>query len=89
MRYEQKAELQDSNKARMYEERYKKWRKKKTIEMYEEKKIIESIWDIIMKNTMHKNIDFTKFQNAFIDYDKKEIDLGNYVLSIKKKGTNE
>mgnify|MGYP003628382099 FL=1 len=89
MNYEQKAELQDSNKARMYEERYKKWRKKKTIEMYEEKKIIESIWDIIMKNTMHKNIDFTKFQNAFIDYDKKEIDLGNYVLSIKKKGTNE
>ena len=89
MNYEQKAELQDSNKARMYEERYKKWRKKKTNEMYEEKKIIESIWDIIMKNTMHKNIDFTKFQNAFIDYDKKEIDLGNYVLSIKKKGTNE
>ena len=30
MRYEQKAELQDSNKARMYEERYKKWRKKET-----------------------------------------------------------
>jgi len=38
MRYEQKAELQDSNKARMYEERYKKWRKKKTNEMLEEKK---------------------------------------------------
>ena len=38
MRYEQKAELQDSNKARMYEERYKKWRKKKTNEMFEEKK---------------------------------------------------
>jgi hypothetical protein len=57
--------------------------------MSSEKQLIESIWDIIMKNTMHKNIDFTKFQNAFIDYDKKEIDLGNYVLSIKKKGTNE
>ena len=38
MRYEQKAELQDSNKARMYEERYKKWRKKKTNEMLEAKK---------------------------------------------------
>ena len=38
MRYEQKAELQDSNKARMYEERYKKWRNKKTNEMLEEKK---------------------------------------------------
>ena len=38
MRYEQKAALQDGNKARMYEERYKKWRKKKTKEMYEEKK---------------------------------------------------
>jgi hypothetical protein len=39
-----------------------------------------------MKNTMYKNIDFTKFENAFIDYDKREIDLGNYVLSIKTKG---
>ena len=67
---ELKAHLQDSNKARMYEE----------------KKIIESIWDMIMKNTIYKNIDFTKFENAFIDYDKKEIDLGDYVLSIKKKG---
>ena len=38
MRYEEKAALQDGNKARMYEERYKKWRKKKTIEMFEEKK---------------------------------------------------
>ena len=54
--------------------------------MSSEKQLIESIWDIIMKNTIYKNIDFTKFQNAFIDYDKKEIDLGNYVLSIKKKG---
>ena len=54
--------------------------------MSSEKKIIESIWDIIMKNTIYKNIDFTKFENAFIDYDKKEIDLGDYVLSIKKKG---
>ena len=33
MNYEQKAALQDSNKARMYEERYKKRRKKKTNEM--------------------------------------------------------
>ena len=54
--------------------------------MSSEKQLIESIWDIIMKNTMYKNIDFTKFENAFIDYDKREIDLGNYVLSIKKKG---
>jgi hypothetical protein len=38
MRYEEKAALQDGNKARMYEERYKKWRKKKTNEMFEEKK---------------------------------------------------
>ena len=54
--------------------------------MSSEKQLIESICDIIMKNTIYKNIDFTKFQNAFINYDKKEIDLGNYVLSIKKKG---
>ena len=37
MRYEEKAALQDSNKARIYEERYKKWRKKKTNEMSSEK----------------------------------------------------
>ena len=48
-------------------------------------KIIESIWDIIMKNTKYKNIDFTKFNNAFIDYDKKQIDLGNYTLTINQK----
>ena len=48
-------------------------------------KIIESIWDIIMKNTKYKNIDFTKFNNAFIDYDKKQIDLGSYILTINKK----
>jgi hypothetical protein len=47
--------------------------------------IIESIWDTIMKNTKYKNIDFTKFNNAFIDYDKKQIDLGNYVLTINQK----
>ncbi len=83
MRYEQKAALQDGNKARIYEARMYEEKKK---QMSSEKQLIESIWDIIMKNTMHKNIDFTKFQNAFIDYDKKEIDLGDYVLSIKKKG---
>ena len=54
--------------------------------MSSDNKMIERIWDIIMKNTIYKNIDFTKFENAFIDYDKREIDLGNYVLSIKKKG---
>jgi len=48
-------------------------------------KIIESIWDIIMKNTKYKNIDFTKFNDAFIDYDKKQIDLGNYILTINQK----
>ena len=32
-----------------------------------------------MKNTQYKNIDFTKFKNAFIDYDKKEIDLYAFV----------
>tara|TARA_R100001463_G_scaffold126834_1_gene184733 strand:- start:86 stop:265 length:180 start_codon:yes stop_codon:yes gene_type:complete len=47
--------------------------------------IIESIWDTIMKNTKYKNIDFTKFNNAFIDYDKKQIDLGNYILTINQK----
>ena len=34
MRYEQKAELQDSNKARMYEEKKKKQLQKKEIEKY-------------------------------------------------------
>jgi len=48
-------------------------------------KIIESIWDIIMKNKKYKNIDFTKFNDAFIDYDKKQIDLGNYILTINQK----
>ena len=48
-------------------------------------KIIESIWDIIMKNTKYKNIDFTKFNDAFIDYEKKQIDLGNYILTINQK----
>ena len=48
-------------------------------------KIIESIWDTIMKNTNYKNIDFTKFENAHIDYDKKQIDLGNYILTINQK----
>jgi len=48
-------------------------------------KIIESIWDIIMKNTKYQNIDFTKFNDAFIDYDKKQIDLGNYILTINQK----
>jgi len=48
-------------------------------------RIIESIWDTIMKNTQYKNIDFTKFENAYIDYEKKQIDLGNYILTINKK----
>ena len=34
MRYEQKAELQDSNKARIYEEKKKKQLQKKEIEKY-------------------------------------------------------
>ena len=51
-----------------------------------DKQIIESIYDTIMKNTQYKNIDFTKFKNAFINYDKKEIDLGKYIISITKKG---
>ena len=34
MRYEQKAELQDGNKARMYEEKKKKQLQKKEIEQY-------------------------------------------------------
>ena len=34
MRYEEKAELQDSNKARMYEEKKKKQLQKKEIEKY-------------------------------------------------------
>jgi hypothetical protein len=38
-----------------------------------------------MKNTNYKNIDFTKFENAHIDYDKKQIDLGNYILTINQK----
>ena len=43
MRYEQKAELQDSNKARMYEERYKKWRKKKTNDETHSRKYVEKM----------------------------------------------
>ena len=54
--------------------------------MTTDKQIIESVYDTIMKNTQYKNIDFTIFKNAFIDYNKKEIDLGKYIISIKKKG---
>ena len=56
--------------------------------MTTDKQIIESVYDTIMKNTQYKNIDFTIFKNAFIDYNKKEIDLGKYIISIKKKGKN-
>ncbi len=52
-------------------------------------RIIESIWDTIMKNTQYKNIDFTKFENAHIDYEKKHIDLGNYILTINQKRNYE
>tara|TARA_R110002020_G_scaffold29748_1_gene93850 strand:+ start:462 stop:641 length:180 start_codon:yes stop_codon:yes gene_type:complete len=48
-------------------------------------RIIESVWDTIMKNIKYKNIDFTKFKDAYIDYNKKQIDLGDYVLTIKHK----
>jgi len=47
-------------------------------------KIIESVWDIIMKNTEYENIDFTKFKNAHVDYEKKQINLGNYILKIEQ-----
>jgi len=53
--------------------------------MNKDVRIIESIWDLIMNNTQYKNIDFTKFENAEIDYEKKQIDLGNYILTIKQK----
>jgi len=56
--------------------------------MKKELRIIESVWDTIMQNTQYKNIDFTKFKNAEIDYEKKQIDLGNYILTIKQKGKN-
>ncbi|GEM_PF-2239238 len=60
------------------------WRKMKN-KIQKDVRIIESIWDTIMKNTQYKNIDFTKFENAYIDYEKKQIDLGNYILTINKK----
>jgi len=53
--------------------------------MKKDVKIIESVWDAIMQNTQYKNIDFTKFKNAELDYEKKQIDLGNYILTIKQK----
>ena len=53
--------------------------------MKKDLKIIESVWDAIMQNTQYKNIDFTKFKNAELDYEKKQIDLGNYILTINKK----
>ena len=53
--------------------------------MKKDVRIIDSIWDLIMKNTQYKSIDFTKFENAEIDYKKKQIDLGNYILTIKQK----
>ncbi len=53
--------------------------------------LIILVWVVVFgyqyyKDEKKKNDYYTKFQNAFINYDKKEIDLGNYVLSIKKKG---
>ena len=36
-------------------------------------KIIESIWDIIMKNTNYKNIDFTKFESRLLIMTKNRL----------------
>jgi len=58
MRYEEKAALQDSNKARMYEERYKKWRKEKTKEMYEEKKKQDKLKQILAICETNKKVDW-------------------------------
>jgi hypothetical protein len=49
-------------------------------------KIIEDIYDTIMKNTKYELLDFTKFENSFLDQHYNEIDLGEFVISIRKKG---
>ena len=48
-------------------------------------KIIEDIYDTIMKNTKYELLDFTKFENSFLDQHYNEIDLGEFVISIRKK----
>lgn len=58
MIYEQKAALQDNNKARMYEERYKKWRKKKTKEMYEKNKQLKKTIKVSDYDKAYSSIDF-------------------------------
>ena len=75
MRYEQKAALQDGNKARMYEERYKKWRKKKTNEMYEEKKKLkkDKTFHITISELTAKTIE-VKAKNKDMAWDKIQND---------------
>ena len=75
MRYEQKAALQDGNKARMYEERYKKWRKKKTNEIYEEKKKLkkDKTFHITISELTAKTIE-VKAKNKDMAWDKIQND---------------
>ena len=55
------------------------------------KKVLEDIYDTIMKNN-HEVRDFTKYNNSYIDLEKKEIHIGKkYIISIniEEKKQNE
>ena len=48
------------------------------------KNVLEDIYDTIMKNN-YKVRDFTKYDNSYIDLDKKEIHIGKkYIISISE-----
>ena len=50
------------------------------------KNVLEDIYDTIMKNN-YKVRDFTKYDNSYIDLDKKEIHIGKkYIISISETG---
>ena len=77
---ELKAHLQDSNKARIYEERYKKWRKKKTNEMYEEKKKQITITFYLYDSSI--TITDTTIQNAYKLFLKKYSNFYNELHEV-------
>ena len=51
------------------------------------KKVLQDIYDTIMKNN-HQVRDFTKYNNSYIDLEKKEIHIGKkYIISINIEET--
>ena len=47
-------------------------------------KIIEAVWEKIADTKWKNDFDFSKFKNAHIDYEKQQIFLDNFIISIKE-----